>query len=445
VVIPKVTTVATQFWSHGDATLLFRLFMLLGNAWFDAIAPYHPTAVGVLSDLGRRPATESRNRLTRNIAIMYASYQVLNSLLPEYTGNWRDMMLSVGLNPNDDQRNTDTAVGIGNMAGDAVVAHSLHDGMNQLGDEGGCMYNCRPYADYTGYKPVNTAYDLIDPSRWQPYVTTSGNGIYRVQQFVTPQYSITQPYSYTDPTAFGVPAPEASNVNNYADYVAQADVVLARSAALTDELKMRAELFDNKFLGYGLAYLFAATSHNLPLNEWVQYYFTVNLAAFDAGIVVWQEKYKYDAVRPYTAIPYIYGNSPVTAWGGPGKGKVNDLPASEWRPYLNVADHPEYPSASGTFAAAIAQASRRFFNSDDYNWTVRFAPGTSEIEPGLTPAAVVVLNFPTWTSYEEAVGQARVDGGVHFPAAIQVAPSIGHPIADLAYDFVQAHINGLPE
>jgi hypothetical protein len=40
--------------------------------------------------------------------------------------------------------------------------------MNQLGDEGGVLCNRQPYADYTGYDPVNTAYDLRDPSRWQP-------------------------------------------------------------------------------------------------------------------------------------------------------------------------------------------------------------------------------------------------------------------------------------
>ena len=43
--------------------------------------------------------------------------------------------------------------------------------MNQLGDEGGRQYNRRPYEDYTGYKPVNTAYKLSDPSRWQPLLT----------------------------------------------------------------------------------------------------------------------------------------------------------------------------------------------------------------------------------------------------------------------------------
>jgi hypothetical protein len=55
-----------------------------------------------------------------------------------------------------------------------------------------------------------------------------------------------------------------------------------------------------------------------------------------------------------------------------------------------------------------------------------------------------VLSYSTWTDWEEACFQARVDGGVHFPAAVEAAPAIGHPIADLAYEFVQRHIAGNP-
>ena len=37
-----------------DATLVLRFTMLMANAFFDAIAPYTPTAVGIYSKLGRR-------------------------------------------------------------------------------------------------------------------------------------------------------------------------------------------------------------------------------------------------------------------------------------------------------------------------------------------------------------------------------------------------------
>ena len=60
--------------------------------------------------------------------------------------------------------------------GSRVAADREHDGMNQLGDEGGQKYNRRPYEDYTGYAPVNTPQFLFNPSRWQPLVGTNGLG-----------------------------------------------------------------------------------------------------------------------------------------------------------------------------------------------------------------------------------------------------------------------------
>src|ERR671912_483668 len=102
VVIPAVIPVIYQSVSPsaGDATLVLRITTIITNAWFDAIAPYHPTALGVYSRLGRRPAQE-RTDANRNVAILHASYQVLNSLLPRHTAQWRSMLTGVGLNPDN--------------------------------------------------------------------------------------------------------------------------------------------------------------------------------------------------------------------------------------------------------------------------------------------------------------------------------------------------------
>jgi hypothetical protein len=45
-----------------DGTLILRVSAIMEGAWFDATAPYHRTAVGIYSDLGRRPASEATNR-----------------------------------------------------------------------------------------------------------------------------------------------------------------------------------------------------------------------------------------------------------------------------------------------------------------------------------------------------------------------------------------------
>jgi vanadium-dependent haloperoxidase-like protein/uncharacterized protein DUF6851 len=444
VIIPRVIPALASSISPGfsDATIVLRVTTIVTNAWFDAIAPYHPTAVGVYSRLGRRPANEGSTNRNKNIAMLYASFRVLNSLFPRHEADWRQMLASIGLDPDDDQKNTVSPIGIGNSAGAAIVTARERDGMNQLGDEGGRKYNLRPYADYLGYQPVNTAYELRNPSRWQPDIVTSGNGIFQAQQFATPQMRVTMPYSYRNPHHFRAPVPTDSNHRNREAYRRQADEILAASAALTDEQKMTAELFNNKIEGLGFSILFASQANGLTLDEFVQLDFLTNVAAFDTAIAVWNEKHRYDAVRPFSAIRFLYGGRPVTAWGGPGKGTVSDIPASEWRSYLNTADHPEYPSGSAAFCGAHAQSSRRFLGSDNLGWSVHFARGSSRIEPGVTPASDIVLTFNTWTEFEQNCGLSRLWGGVHFKPAITAGRDIGHTIGNLTYEFVQDHLNG---
>jgi hypothetical protein len=441
-IIPTIIPAIYQSVSPGagDATLVLRITTLVTNSWFDAIAPYHPSAVGVYSRLGRRPPRE-RTDLNRNVAMFYASYRVLNSVLPQHAATWREMLVVHGLDP-DVNAQPNTAAAIGNAAGNAIVAARERDGMNQLGDEGGCRYNCRPYADYLGYEPANSATELLDPSRWQPDLVSSGNGIFRSQRFVTPQMRVTRPYSYADPSVFEAPKPSRSDVANEAGYREQANEVLGVSAELSDAQKMTAELFDDKLRSLGFSALFVLLSRNLSIDEFVQYDFLANMAAFDTAIAVWREKYRWDAVRPFSAIRYLYGDQPVNAWGGPGKGAVTDLPASSWRSYIEVADHPEYPSGSASFCSAHAQVSRLFLGSDDLGWTVSIPRGTSRIEPGVTPATDIVLSWPTWTAFEQDCGTSRLWAGVHFWDSIPAGSAIGRQVGSVAYEFLQRHITG---
>ncbi|KIG14626.1 hypothetical protein DB30_06505 [Enhygromyxa salina] len=447
IVIPAVLPVIAGSVAPGDATIVLRFTTMLSNAWFDATAPYHPTAVGVYSNLGRRPASESTTHANMNIAILYASYRTLNSLAPQHAADWDALMVSLGLDPHDDHESTTDPIGIGNAAAAALLAVRENDGFNQLGFEGGREYNPIPYADYTGYEPRNTRFEIKDERRWQPAIVTSRYGITRAQHFVTPQYALTLPYSYDDPQDFGVPLPDKSlKKGSHAKkkYRAQADEVLEVSANLTDEQKVTAELFEDKIRSLGFSALFVSLSSGHSLLDFVHYDFLTNLAAFDVGIVVWQEKTQYDAVRPFTAIRHIYGDDEITAWGGPGQGTVNDLPANEWRSYLDVADHPEYPSASAAFCAAHAQASRLFLGTDDLGWTVPIPAGSSIVEPAITPAADLNLHFPTFTDFATRCGYSRLWGGVHFEDAILASFELGDEIGAGAYEFVQAHIDGTP-
>ena len=62
----------------GDASLILRWTTMMHTAWFDATAPYHPTAVGVYSDLGRRPEIESETNENIAVAVLFSTHKILS-------------------------------------------------------------------------------------------------------------------------------------------------------------------------------------------------------------------------------------------------------------------------------------------------------------------------------------------------------------------------------
>lgn len=435
VILPRLIPVigADVSFSYGDATLINRIFLVSALAMVDAAAPYHPTAVGMYTRIERRPETEWTQR-NINIAMMHAAYHALVGMLPERQAVWHEMLTDIGLDPRDESGDLDSPVGIGVAAGKGAMAGRIDDGMNQTGN----------YADTTGYKPVNSAYELLDASRWQPGIRGQGNGVYSVQQFVTPQLANTEPFALFDPRELRVAPSISSDPENWDAYKAQADAVLSVSANLTDAQKLQAELFDNKVVSLTYSYLYIATENELSPQDFARGYLVSRAAEMDGSIAMWQEKTRYDGVRPFSAIAHIYGEEEIDAWAGPGRGTAQ-IPANTWGSYLPEANHPEYPSGSACGCYAYAQSMKRFFSSDALNWTVPYPAGSSRIEPGFTPAADTSLNYATWTDFAESCGEARILGTVHFQAAVDASAALCSVFGDMAYDYYATLMDGSAE
>ena len=318
-----------------------------------AVVASESATVGSHARRGRRPASESATKRDRNIALFYSTFRTYSALMPKYVADWRKMMTSVGLDPDDDQQSTQTPIGIGNMA-NAAVAAAERDGMNMLGDEG-------------GHK------------------------------------------------------------------------ILQTSANLTDGQKVKAEFFNNKFLALGASVGVPKSGSVADLDDWIEFHVTVDIADWDTIIAAWYNKYIYDAVRPITAIRYLYGNKPLTAWGGPGKGTVHDISGNDWQSYLPTPNHPEYPSGSTSVCSAQAAAARLYHGTDALDFSYTAAKGSSQIEPGLVPAQDTKL---AWSNFAKDCGMSRLLAGVHFMSSIKAGWGLGPKIAPLAYAFVQRHIKG---
>lgn len=144
----------------------------------------------------------------------------------------------------------------------------------------------------------------------------------------------------------------------------------------------QAEFFDVKTLSLGVA-LFQnkavlANYRPLKLVDLIRLGLVNGLAIYDANIEGWKAKVRlpslsgfwhsllfpsmcscgrssactftaqvhFDAIRPISAIRYTYGDSPITAWLGPGKG-TGATTGNGYRSYLRTMQHSDYPSGSG--------------------------------------------------------------------------------------------------
>jgi hypothetical protein len=352
-------------------------------------------------------------------------------------------MTKYGLDPDDGSTDKTSPIGIGNLAAQGILAARSHDGTNMLGDVGWGPYQRQPYRDYSNYRPFNTPWELKDPSRWQPGVVTNSGGQFKIQSAATPQFRFVRPYTYRDPKAYLLPPPKDSDYqHNRRGYKAQAQHILDRQLALTDEKRAVAEIYNDKIFSLGYSLGIAAINAGLDFDEILQLNLVTAIAEFDAVIACWHNKFVYDAVRPFSAIRLLFGRETISGWGGPGLGMVHDLPGSQWESYLKVHDHPEYPSGTSTLCAAHGQAARLYLGTDALDLTWTRAKYASLVEPGFAPSHDVAVHVSSWTEFESVCRESRVDGGVHFQAAVDIGPSLGTRFGDMGYAFVMSHVNG---
>ena len=67
----------------------------------------------------------------------------------------------------------------------------------------------------------------------------------------------------------------------------------------------------------------------------------------------------------------------------------------------------------------------RFTGSDRFGAGVTVPAGSSRVEPGTTPAADVVLSWPTFSAAAEQAGRSRRYGGIHFRDGDLVGRALG--------------------
>ena len=420
-----------------------RANAIVNTAMYDAWAAYDNKANG--TQLGgelRRPASE-RNDANRRKAMSFAAYRTLVELFPSRAAQFDAEMARLGYNPADTGGNLATPQGIGNVAAAAVIQFRRADGSNQLGNLNGGV----PYSDYTGYLPVNTPTQIIDPTRWQPLSVPNGSGGFNTQSFLVPHWGNVKGFGLTQYNQFAVKAP--APLGSF-EFWRQASEVVLYSATLTDRTKTIAEWWADgpgSETPPGTWILFAkqvSDRKGHTLAQDVKMHFALTNAMFDAGIAVWGYKRQYDYARPITTIHYLFNNRPIFAWGGPNRGTKLIL-GQNWTPYqISTSPTPpfsEHVSGHSTFSSSAAEALRLFTGSDRFPNSAVVLAGSSVIESGV-PATNITLSWPTFTAAADEAGISRLYGGIHFRNGDLEGRKLGRKVGAQAYALTRAYING---
>lgn len=424
--------------------MVARALAIVHTCMYDAWTAYDRKATGTQLGGSLRTLPAVRTPANKRKAISFAAYRAAVELFAWDKATVFDpLMAKLGYDVDDTSTDTRTPAGIGNVACAAVLAFRHTDGSNQLGD---LTASGIPYADYTGYQPknlpstvpVSDLSTVLDPNRWQPLTYFNGTKVV-TPTFVGAQWYKVTPFAMISPDQF-LPFVSLYGPALYGspEYTRQAQELVDLSAHLTDKQKMIAEYWANgphSELPPGHWDLFAqyvsARDHH-TLDEDVKMFFALTNAIFDAGIAAWDAKRVFDSVRPVTAIPYLFHGQQIQCWGGPGQGTIT-TDGAHWVPYqpatFPTPPFPEYISGHSTFSAAGATILALWTGSEHFGASVTFVPGSSVIEPGMTPKSAVTLHWSTFHDAADQAGISRRYGGIHFKAADLIGRATGDMVA----------------
>jgi len=443
--------------------MVARALMIVHECIYDAWAAYDKRAVGTQLGGTLRQRRSQRTLVNKNKAISFAAYRAAVDVFPWDEGNvFTPLMVSLGYDPSDTSTDTTTPDGVGNVACAAVLDFRHDDGSNQLGN---LTPSGVPYADYTGYVPVNepTSVPLgspqllsidmgltgvADPNHWQPVTFCNG----KTPGFVGAQWYRVTPFAMTSDDEFRPfisrfgPAQYGS-----ATYIHQAQQLINLSANLTDEQKMIAEYWADGPRTelppghWDLFGQFVSARDKHTVDDDAKMFFVLTGAIHDAGIAAWDAKRAFDSVRPVTAIPYLFHGQQIQSWGGPGVGTVR-MDGSMWIPYQPCSfwtpPFPEYISGHSTFSAAGATVLALWTGSENFGDSVTFLSGSSVVEPGVTPHETVTLSWATFHNAANQAGISRRYGGIHFELGDLVGRATGRLVGTHAWKKALTYFRG---
>ena len=156
------------------------------------------------------------------------------------------------------------------------------------------------------------------------------------------------------------------------------------------------------------------------INE-ARLYANVNLAAEDAAIACWNDKYHYSFWRPRAAIREADSDGNPATVADPTWESLF-APATQTTPPLATPPFPDHPSGHGCVSGAVLQTLTDFFGRDKVAFTV--VSGRS-----LNGTPIPPRRFQSFSQARQEVIDARVWGGIHFRTADRQGAWLGRQVA----------------
>jgi PAP2 superfamily len=246
-----------------------------------------------------------------------------------------------------------------------------------------------------------------DPGHWQPLLNPDGTQMLDP----TPWVGDVTPFLMTSSSQFRTDGPNALTSAAYAkDFNEVKALGSLNSTTRTPRQTHIAIFWQSTPVATWNAVarnLAERSKHNLDIGRSALLWAKLNLAAADAAINCWNDKYYWDFWRPWNAIPRAdEDGNPATAAD------------ASWTPLL-TAPYPDHPSGHLCLDGAYLRVLRVFF-------------GTDEIRFGVTS-----VRFPGETRYFERfsgalrqITNARVWAGLHFRTADVQGRVLGKNVAN---------------
>ena len=441
-----------------------RALAIAHTCTYDAWAAYDRRAVGTVLGGLLRQFPSARTDDNKHEAISFAAYRCLLNLFPAGEARLTAFMTGLGYDPSDTRLHLFTPSGIGNLVAAAVLVVRRHDGSNQYGDLNPADDPGRgvPYSDYTGYEARNVPMgfclptmdicppvQVADPFHWQPLIGPPPASA--TQKCVAPYWANVRPFALKSATQFDhLPIAEPQVVKSLAALTAASLEVLQHSAELTDAKKLIVEYWADGPASelppghWGILAQDVSLRDQHSIDDDAKMFFAMHNASFDAGIVAWHLKRRYDGVRPITGIRYLFAGQTIVAYGGPGE-PVKPIPGEKWMPYNPGSNltpaFPGFISGHSTFSAASAAVLRAFTGSDYFGFATLVPANFGRVEPGI-PAQDTIITFETFTEAAEAAAMSRIFGGIHFAEDNVSGLALGDMIGRQAWEKAVTYFEG---